>query len=201
MGFEMKSDNRPKEGSVLKKIPIKSPEAIEAIKVLLKDNLRDLALFVLAINSNLRACDLLALTIGQVRELHVGDELMLRERKTGNIRRIVLNRAVWQTLQDWLAIHPRGDEDEAPLFLSRKGGAIQVATLSGMVKAWCKTVGLKGSYGCHTLRKTFGYQHRTRFGTDLPTLQTIYGHAHQRQTLDYLCVQTDEIIAAYMKEI
>ena len=201
MGFEMKSDNSPKEGSILKKIPIKSPEAIEAIKVLLKDNLRDLALFVLAINSNLRACDLLALTIGQVRELHVGDELVLRERKTKNIRRIVLNKAVWKALQDWLKIHPRAGEDDAPLFLSRKGGALKVATLNNMVKAWCFAVGLKGSFGCHTLRKTFGYQHRVRFGTDLPTLQTIYGHSHQRQTLDYLCVQTDEIIAAYMKEI
>lgn len=190
-----------KKNSVLRKEPIRDPAAIEAIKIILRNNLRDLALFVLAINSNLRACDLLALLVGQLRHLQVGDELVVRESKTKNIRRIVINGAVRKALQDWLKIHPRKDEDDAPLFLSRKGGAIQVATLSGMVKAWCKAVGLKGSYGCHSLRKTFGYQHRTRFGTDLPTLQTMFGHSHQRQTLDYLCVQPDEVREAYMKEI
>lgn len=193
--------NRPGKKSILKKQPITGYEFIEAIKLLLKEKLRDLAIFILGINSNLRACDLLALRVGQIRFLKVGDELVLREKKTGKIRRIVINRAVCKALQDWIKIHPRGDEDDAPLFLSRKGGALKVATLNNMIKEWCKAVGLKGNYGCHTLRKTFGYQHRVRFGTDLPTLQTMYGHAHQRQTLDYLCVQPDEVREAYMKEI
>ena len=197
----MVNSNRPKKGSVLRKEPIRPPWAIAAIKDLLKKCLRDLALFILGINSNLRACDLLALTVGQVRFLEIGDELMIRERKTKNIRRIVINRAVWQALQDWLGIHPRVEEDQAPLFLSRKGGALQVATINNMLKSWCNTVGLKGSFGCHTLRKTFGYQHRVQHKTDLPTLQVMYGHAHQRQTLDYLCVQADEVRDAYMKEI
>ena len=79
---------------------------------------------------------------------------MLREWKTGNVRRIVINRAVWQALQDWLAIHPHVDEDDAPLFLSRKGGALRVATLNNLIKSWCAAVGLKGEFGCHTPSKT-----------------------------------------------
>jgi integrase len=198
----MRKDNRPERGSVLRKEPIKNPNAIDSIKTLLKDKKRDLALFVLAINSNLRACDLLALTVRQFKSLKVGNELVLREKKTGKIRRIVINRAVCHTLNGWIEIHPQRENDQAPLFLSRKDGQpLRVATLSGMVKLWCKAVGLTGSFGCHTLRKTFGYQHRVRFKTDLPTLQTIYGHSHQRQTLDYLCVQPDEVREAYMKEI
>lgn len=197
----MKS-NRPPKGSILRKEPIREHGAIEKIKKLLKDKKRDLALFVLAINSNLRACDLLNLTIDQVQYLQVGDDLVLREKKTKKIRRIVINQAVWRALNDWLEIHPQCDNGQAPLFLSRKGGQpLKVATLSGMVKSWCNAVGLSGSFGCHTLRKTFGYQHRVRFKTDLPTLQTIYGHSHQRQTLEYLCVQPDEVRDAYMKEI
>ena len=197
----MKS-NRPNKGSVLRKEPIRDYRAIEDIKKLLKDKKRDLALFVLAINSNLRACDLLNLTIDQVQYLQVGDDLVLREKKTKKIRRIVINQAVWHALNEWIEIHPQSENGQAPLFLSRKGGKpLRVPTLSGMVKSWCNAVGLTGSFGCHTLRKTFGYQHRVRFKTDLPTLQTIYGHAHQRQTLDYLCVQPDEVRDAYMKEI
>ena len=195
-------NNRPKKGSVLRKEPIRDYRAIEDIKKLLKDKKRDLALFVLAINSNLRACDLLNLTIDQVQYLQVGDDLVLREKKTKKIRRIVINQTVWHALNDWIEIHPKSENGQAPLFLSRKGGKpLTVPTLSGMVKSWCIAVGLTGSFGCHTLRKTFGYQHRVRFKTDLPTLQTIYGHSHQRQTLDYLCVQPDEVRDAYMKEI
>ena len=195
-------NNRPKKGSVLRKEPIRDYRAIEDIKKLLKDEKRDLALFVLAINSNLRACDLLNLTIDQVQYLQVGDDLVLREKKTKKIRRIVINQAVWHALNEWIEIHPQSENNQAPLFLSRKGGKpLTVPTLSGMVKSCCIAVGLTGSFGCHTLRKTFGYQHRVRFKTDLPTLQTIYGHSHQRQTLDYLCVQPDEVRDAYMKEI
>jgi site-specific recombinase XerC len=196
----MKS-NRPIKGSIHRKEPIRDHRAIEEIKKLLNGKKRDLALFVLAINSNLRACDLLSLIIDQVKNLQVGDDLVLREKKTKKIRRIVINRAVWHALNGWLEIHPQLENGQAPLYLSRKGGALRVATLSGMVKSWCNAVGLTGSYGCHTLRKTFGYQHRVMFKTDLPTLQTIYGHSHQRQTLDYLCVQPDEVRDAYMKEI
>ena len=195
------ANNRPKKGSVLTKEPIRDPAKIEAIKALVADQPRDLALFIMGINSNLRACDLLAVTIGQVEHLQSGDDLVVREKKTGKIRRIVINRAVGQALQDWLRVHPRGRDPFSPLFLSRKGGALKVPTLNNLVKGWCEAVGLAGDFGCHTLRKTFGYQHRVRFGTDLPTLQTLYNHANQKQTLTYLCIQPDEIRSAYMREI
>jgi len=131
----MKS-NRPNKGSVLRKEPIRDYRAIEDIKKLLKDKKRDLALFVLAINSNLRACDLLNLTIDQVQYLQVGDDLVLREKKTKKIRRIVINQAVWHALNEWIEIHPQRKNNQAPLFLSRKGGKpLTVPTLSGMVKS------------------------------------------------------------------
>ena len=197
----MKTSNRPPKGSILRKEPIRDLWAIRAIKQLLANNLRDLAIFVLGINVNLRASDLLALRVGQVQDFVAGSILLVRERKTGNVREITINAAVVAALAAWLAIHPRKDDETAPLFLSRKGGAIKVASLNGMIKGWCAAVGIEGRFGCHTLRKTFGYQHRVTFGTDLPTIQTMYGHAHQKQTLHYLCIQADEIKAAYMKEI
>jgi integrase len=150
---------------------------------------------------NLRAGDLLALRVNQVQDLVADSILLVRERKTENVREITILGAVAAALAAWLAIHPRKDDKAAPLFLSRKGRAIKVATLNGLVKGLCAAVGLEGRFGCHTFRKTFGYQHRVAFGTDLPTIQTIYGHAHQKQTLHYLCIQADEIKAEYMKEI
>jgi site-specific recombinase XerC len=114
----MKS-NRPIKGSIHRKEPIRDHRAIEEIKKLLNGKKRDLALFVLAINSNLRACDLLSLIVDQVKNLQVGDDLVLREKKTKKIRRIVINRAVWHALNGWLEIHPQRENGQAPLYLSR----------------------------------------------------------------------------------
>jgi integrase len=70
-----------------------------------------------------------------------------------------------------------------------------------MVKGWCKEINLKGNYGTHTLRKTFGYIHRTVFNTDIPTLMEMFNHSSQKQTLAYLGIQPSDIKDAYLKEI
>jgi integrase len=92
--------------------------------------------------------------------------------------------------------------DTDPLFPSRKTGRpITVSTLNNLVKGWCRAVGLRGNYGSHTLRKTFGYVHRTVFKTDIATLMLMYNHSTQRQTLAYLGIQPDEVQEAYLREI
>ncbi len=55
--------------------------------------------FIFGINSNLRIGDLLALRVGTVRHLGVGQELVMRESKTGKLRRITLNRAVVEAVR------------------------------------------------------------------------------------------------------
>lgn len=193
--------NRPKKGSVIRVEPIRSLEAIAKIKRMLARHPRDLLLFVFGINTNLRACDLLALLIGVVRYLQVGQTLVVRERKTGKLRRITLNRVVVEAIRVWLAARPDLD-DASPLFPSRKGGKpLCVSTLNNMVKRWCREAGLRENYGCHTLRKTFGYIHRTVFRTDVPTLMVLFNHSSQRQTLEYLGIQEVEMVQAYLKEI
>ena len=71
----MKKDenkNRPKKGSQIKVEPIRKIKHIQTIKKLLADNPRDLCLFTLGINTNLRASDLLQITTGDVRYLKPG---------------------------------------------------------------------------------------------------------------------------------
>ena len=60
---------------------------------------------------------------------------------------------------------------------------------------------LKGNYGSHTLRKTWGYWQRTERGTAIPLLMEAFGHATQRQTLAYLGIQSDEIAQIYELEL
>jgi integrase len=197
----MKRSNRPGRGAILKVDPIRNPDKIDAIKRLLAVCPRDLLLFVLGINTNLRVCDILGITFSMVRGLRVGDVLLIRESKTKKIRRITLNRTVWGTLQAWLVLN-QDQPQESAIFWSRKTGqALTVPAVNSKIKRWCKAVGLKGRFGCHSLRKTFGYQHRTRFGTDLPTLMVMYNHSNQRQTLDYLGIMEEDVEAAYLQEI
>ena len=190
--------NHPKEGSTTKVDPIKSKKHIQNIKKLLADRPLDFALFTVGINTNLRASDLLSIKVHQVKDSAPGDEIVLNEKKTKKPRRISLNKPCISAIQGLLASREYSDEDY--LFTGQRG-VLTVPTVNAKVKSWCKAINLKGNYGGHTLRKTFGYHQRVRFGTDLPTLMEIFNHSTQKQTLAYLCVQPDEIRNVYENEL
>lgn len=72
-----------------------------------------------------------------------------------------------------------------------------MSTLINMVKDWCKRVRLKGHYGSHTLRKTWGFMQRKKQDTPVPLLMQALGYFTQRQTKEYLCIQEKEIENVY----
>lgn len=96
--------NHPKKGYAIKVHPIRRQEDIKAINSLLQRSPRDLAIFTLGINSALRPSDLLRITVGQVKNLKVGDSFEVREKKTGLYRRVMLNRGSSKALKDCLAL-------------------------------------------------------------------------------------------------
>ena len=91
-------------------------------------------------------------------------------------------------------------EDNDPLFLGQRG-RLSVSYVTRLVKGWCREINLKGQYASHSLRKTFGYHQRVTHGVALPIQVEVFDHSTQRQTLDYLCVQDEEIHEVYMNEI
>ena len=72
-------------------------------------------------------------------------------------------------------------------------------SVNRLVKDWCRAINLRGNFGSHTLRKTWGYHQRVTVGTGIPELMVAFNHSSQRQTLDYLCIQPEEIKDAYMR--
>jgi integrase len=190
--------NRPESGSQIKVDPIRKRKDIESIRKLISDNPRDLTLFTIGINTNLRASDLLRIRVGQVRDVKAGDEIELKERKTGKSRRITLNKSCVQAIQRLLASRPYADED---LLFTGQRGPLTVPSVHRLVKGWCKMINLKGNYGSHSLRKTWGYHQRVTFGVDIPRLMVCFNHSTQRQTLDYLCIQPEEIKGVYENEL
>jgi len=190
--------NRPDPGSKIKVQPIRTLKDIETIKKLLKDNPLQYALFTLGINTNLRASDLLSIKVSQVRGQKPMGEFDLIEKKTGKSRRINLNKKCVDAINALLASRPYHEDDY--LFIGQRG-RLTVPYLNNLVKKWCAKINLKGNYGSHTLRKTFGHIQYVIFGVPLPELMVCYNHATQKQTLDYLCIQPDEIRKVYANEI
>lgn len=192
-----KNPNHPPLGSKIKVEPIRDRSDIARIKAFLGNNPRNHALFVLGINTNLRAGDLSRIKLGQVANVKPGEFIELQEGKTGKARRITLNEEVCRAVQRVIDAKRLGPGDY--LFRSQRGRLpLQVSSINRLVKGWCRLVGLQGRYGSHTLRKTWGY-HAWLAGIDLPRLMTCFNHASQEQTLSYLGIQEHQIQEVYLQ--
>lgn len=175
--------------------PITDLKAIKRIKMLLIDNPVHYALFVIGINTAFRAGDLRRLQGHHVLNLKAGDDLVLKEEKTGKQRRLTVNESVIEAIK----LLPNLKPDD--YLFSGQRGVFTVPTINRLVKHWCRNVGLTGNYGSHTLRKTWGYQQRVAFKQPLLLLMDAYNHASERQTLQYLCIQPAERKAIYLNAL
>ena len=194
MTKHQQSLNHPQKGSRITVDPIRSLEDINEIKLLLRNDPLYLCLFTLGINTGLRASDLLHITAGQVKDLSPMDELCLNKRKTGNGRRMNLNSACVDAIHSLLA--SRGDLDEEVLFIGQRG-PLTVSSVNRLWKRWARQCGIRGNFGSHSARKTFGYHQRATFGVCLPELMRVFGHSSERQTLAYIGIQDETIKNIY----
>jgi len=199
--------NHPKLGDTIKVEPIRTVNAINNLKKYLAPSPRNLALFVVGINTAYRASELLSIRVGQVRHLQPGDRLEVKQKKTKKYRAVTMNTACYEAIRQLLehldrkALKARDlswVDDDSYLFAGKDPSkALSVPYLNNLVKDWCRKVNLKGNYGSHTLRKTWGYMQRTKQDTPIPLLMQAFGHASQQQTLSYLCIQDEEIESIY----
>ena len=132
----MKNLNHPKKGSHISVEPIRKQKDIKLIKKVLRDSPRNFCLFVLGINTNLRASDLLSIKVHQVRHLQPGEEITLKEKKTHKPRRINLNRVCIEAIQNLLRSQKYTDDDFFFLSNRKKKKALTVSSLSTLVKKW-----------------------------------------------------------------
>jgi integrase len=192
--------NHPKKGDRLTVDPIRKTKNIKAISKFIQGNPRDHLLFLIGINNGLRAGDLIKLKVKDVKGMKVGDTLSIKESKTGKTNFLIINKIVFKALKNYLDnVNP--DEDDY-LFPSRKGNShIQSQAVSKMVKKWTKAINLRGNYGAHTLRKTFGYIQRTVHGVGFEILCKRYNHSSPSITMRYLGIENKEVYNILMNEI
>ena len=144
---------------------------------------RDLALFNLAIDSKLRACDLVALKPEDVcLGGHVRERTSIVQKKTGRPVQFELTEQTRKALEAWLEIRraPLGGY----LFPSRFRNSPHLSTrqYARIVRRWVQSIGLdSGAYGTHTMRRTKAAQIYRKTG-NLRAVQLLLGHSK----IDYL---------------
>ncbi|OCA89313.1 site-specific integrase [Pseudobacillus wudalianchiensis] len=173
--------------------PIRDPEQIRMMKeYLLHKSYRDYFLFVFGINSGLRISDILPLRVMDVRNT---EHLRIREKKTGNYRKIKMSAALKQEIEKYT----RRMADSDPLFPSRKGNVpIGRETAWRLINEASRVCGVEGAIGTHTMRKTFGYHFYQRT-KDVAMLQQIFGHSSPAITLRYIGIN-DEMMDQALEE-
>lgn len=191
--------NHPRKNSKIKVEPIKSLEHMEAIKRLLADRPRDLALFTIGINTHLKVTELLQITAGVVRNRKPMDRIRFKDHRTGKNKHVLLNRACIEAVQRLLASEIYHDND--PLFRGRGNKPLTVPSVNRLIKSWCKMIELRGNFGSHSLRKTFGYHQRVTFKVGLPELMVIFNHRTRKQTLEYLRIESKGTEFIYANEL
>ncbi len=183
--------------------PIRDPKRITHIKNLLKgqQRYRDLLLFTMGINTALRISDLLQLKIGHFIDEHGQrrTRFTIKEEKRGKRQEIVINESIRDALNSYFAFYPRieAKRDHFLFFNPRRNG---FATPISRGQAWkllsviCKEIGLRGNFGTHTLRKTWGYHARLN-GVDLALIMHKLNHSSLAHTKRYLGITDDELEA------
>ena len=178
--------------------PIRRLRDIKAIKVLIKDNPRNSALFTLGINTPLMPNELLHLKVHQVRNLKPGAPVTITDEKTGKTKEIPINRISVLAIQALLETDTYADEDF--LFKSQRGNLV-VPSLHRLVTKWCKTVNLPGNFGSHTLRKTWGFHQNHSFGVEISRLMKIFNLSSQKQTREYLGIEEPDETDIFLHEL
>ena len=195
--------NHPKKGSRITVDPIRDEKAIKKIKRKLKSSPRDYLLFVMGINNGLRISDLLKIKVGDVRDLNAGETLKIVEQKTKKKNVLMINKTIHEALH--LYLKSTSLEDDHYLFQSRNrdenGDPKPLAreTVSKMVKSW--TDGMRGNYSTHSLRKTWGYIQRKKFGVSFEVICKRFGHSSPAITMRYLGIEDKEVNGILLNEI
>jgi integrase len=200
------NSNHPPKGACITAEPIRDRAHITAIRELLADKPRDLCLFELGIQTNLRIGDLLALTVGRVADLKPGDVIPVRQQKRGRFGLRTLNETGYEAAQKWCMCHPGVHSTEplyaCALFPGKDGRTpITVPYASRLIKSWCTAVGLTGNYSAHSLRKTFGYHAVNTFGAPVHVVSAAFGHRDVSTTLLYLGIQEQDVKDLFLNEL
>lgn len=152
-------------------------------------------MFDLAIDSKLRACDLVEL---RLRDVSHGSQIAARARviqkKTKQLVQFEITPQTRSTLKVW--VEERSLRPDDYLFSGQRASGKHLSTrqYARIVKSWVESIGLDGvDYGTHTMRRTKPslIYLRTK---NLRAIQLLLGHSKIESTVRYLGVEVDDAL-------
>lgn len=165
------------------------------VRLQMQDRVRELALFNLGIDSKLRGCDLVQLT---VRDICHGDQVATRaivmQQKTQRPVQFEITQATREAVQNWIKLDGLKSEDY--LFRSRIHESPHLGTrqYARILDGWVEELGLDpAAYGTHSMRRTKAtlIYRRTK---NLRAVQLLLGHSKLESTVRYLGIEVDDAL-------
>lgn len=185
------------KGKLTGQKPPFTPQQVWAIRIRLQiDNqLRDLAMFNLAIDSKLRGCDLVKIRVNNVTQSgRVLSRAQVVQQKTQRPVQFEITGQARQAVEQWIA---NADLDPSGyLFPSRIKESPHVSTrqYARIVRRWVQSIGLDPTaYGTHSIRRTKAslIYRRTK---NLRAVQILLGHTKMESTIRYLGIEVDDAL-------
>ena len=174
------------------------PKQVWAIRARLElaGNLRDLALFNVAIDSKLRGCDLVSRqVIDLLRDDRIRERVSVVQSKTNKPVQFELAENTRETVTNWI---------KSPemigcqfLFPSRFHDRPHISTrqYGRLVRDWVVSIGLEPSgYGTHSMRRTKVAEIYRKTG-NLRAVQLLLGHTKVDSTVRYLGVELEDALS------
>jgi len=161
-----------------------------------KETSHDLCLFAVAVDTMLRASDLLRLRVSDVSEPNgkVLESFPWKQKKTDHGVHPVLTPTSRTVLKNWII--ESGKQPSDYIFTREKprtSAPITVGFYRTLIKQWVKAIGLHASnYSAHSLRRSKAiYMYRN--GVRVEIISRLLGHTSPASTLHYLGIDQDEV--------
>ncbi len=156
---------------------------------------RDLAMFNLAIDSKLRACDLMGLKVADVAQ---GGNVQSRARviqmKTGRPVQFEISEQTRRSVECWIDkvdLYPRDYLFPSPII---SAGHLSRRQYSRIVRRWVSDIGLDPAlYGTHSMRRSKAsiIYRKTK---NIRAVQLLLGHSSLESTVRYLGINEDDAL-------
>jgi integrase len=157
--------------------------------------MRDVATFNLAIDSKLRACDLVKLRLDAIYSgTNVRRRATIVQGKTGRPVQFEISEQSRNSVKAWLPmLRATGSRYLLP---TRIHASLHISTrqYARLVHRWVKCIGLESaSYGTHSMRRTKAAQIYRKTG-NLRAIQLLLGHTKLESTVRYLGIEVDDAL-------
>jgi integrase len=165
------------------------------IHLQMSKNLRNIALFDLALDSKLRGCDLVKLRISDISPTgEIGNRAKVIQQKTNQPVQFEITQQTRDSLNKWIKTAKLGFHDYIFISGTHPETHIKTRQYARIVKSWINMAGLNpAAYGTHSLRRTKPtlIYRKTK---NLRVVQLLLGHTKLESTVRYLGIEVDDAL-------